>query len=94
MTSSSMPWQLLVARQVEEKLRRLVPKDQRLVLAAIDRLRADPLACSLEELKGPLSGFRMRVGDWRLLLDLDPAQRLVSVADLQRRTTTTYRRRH
>jgi mRNA-degrading endonuclease RelE of RelBE toxin-antitoxin system len=61
-----MPWQLHVARQVEKKLRRLTPKDQRLLVGAIDRLRTDPLACSLEELKGAFSGFRMRVGNWRL----------------------------
>jgi len=89
-----MPWQPHVARQVEKKLRHLTPKDQRLILAAVDKLRIDPLACSLEELKAPLSGFRMRAGNWRLLLDLDPARRLVSVADLKRRMTTTYRKRH
>lgn len=89
-----MPWQLHVARQIEKKLARLTAKDQRLILTAIAKLRDDPWNAGLEELKPPLSGFRLRAGNWRVLLALYPTERLIAVTDLQRRTTTTYRKRH
>jgi mRNA-degrading endonuclease RelE of RelBE toxin-antitoxin system len=39
------------------------------------------------------TAFRRRVGDWRIFFDVDPKLRLVEVTAVERRTTTTYRKR-
>jgi mRNA-degrading endonuclease RelE of RelBE toxin-antitoxin system len=53
----------------------------------------DPHAGDIVRLKGTRFGWRRRVGDYRILYDLDPAERLITVQHIARRTTTTYRRR-
>lgn len=51
------------------------------ILAKIDALAADPTApnANATALKGG-TGFRLRVGDWRVLYVLDTRERLLRVA--------------
>ncbi len=88
-----MPWTLRVDRAVERKLRRLTPKDRRLILAALDALRGDPYHAHLEPLHHQPTGYRLRVGNWRLPTDIYADELLIVVSDVLRRTTTTYRKR-
>jgi len=44
--------------------------------------------------KQPLRSYRRRLGDWRIFFDLYPERRLFVVTTIERRTTTTYRKRH
>ena len=53
----------------------------------------DPFAGDIERLTHERAGFRRRVGDWRILFDVDETTRLVAVRFIERRTTTTYRQR-
>ena len=53
----------------------------------------NPFAGDIERLKNERTAFRRRVGDWRLFFDVYPRLLRVEVLDIQRRTTTTYRRR-
>jgi len=88
-----MPWTIRVARTVERKLRRLSPKDRKLVLEALDQLRRDPYSADIEALRSQPTGFRLRAGNWRLPIDVYADELTIIVADVLRRTTTTYRRR-
>lgn len=89
-----MPWTLRVDKRVEKKLRRLTPKDQRLIRDALAELRNDPYRAKLQPLQHQLTGYRLEAGNWRLPVDIYADQLLIYVADLVRRTTTTYRKRH
>jgi len=91
--NSTPHWHVTLARSVERKLARLAPKDQRLILEALDTLRTNPKDADLKRLSGYLTGARLRAGNWRLLLDMEPEQRAIFVCALERRTTTTYRKR-
>ena len=53
----------------------------------------DPLSGDVVVLKGYPVGYRRRVGSYRVLFDIDPATRSVQVQEIERRTSTTYRRR-
>jgi hypothetical protein len=44
-------------------------------------------------LTGERTAFRRRVGDWRILFDLSLADRMIEIRFIERRTTTTYRKR-
>lgn len=89
-----MLWTLRADKRVEKKLRRLTPKDQRLIREALVALRDDPYRAKLQSLRHQPTGYRLEVGNWRLPLDIYADQLLIYVADLVRRTTTTYRKRH
>ena len=56
-------------------------------------MAVDPTAGDVLPLKGERSGYRRRVGHWRIFFDLEHHILVVSVIDIERRTTTTYRRR-
>ncbi len=89
-----MPWTLRIDKRVEKKLRRLTPKDQRLIRGALEQLCEDPYRAKLQPLQHQPTGYRLEAGNWRLPVDIYADQLLIYVADLQRRTTTTYRKRH
>jgi len=50
------------------------------------------MANSTRELDSDFA-FRRRVGDWRILFDASPERRVIEVADVARRSSTTYRKR-
>ena len=53
-----------------------------------------PTAGDVLGLKGQdRASYRRRVGSWRIFFDLERDVLVVSVIDIERRTTTTYRRR-
>lgn len=85
-----MPWTVLVAPRARKSLERVPAADRRRIEAAIEAMRADPLAGDVVKLKG-MDAFRRRVGDWRIVFDIDFAARAVRVFDVLRRTSTTYR---
>lgn len=56
-------------------------------------MTVDPMAGDVVRLTGARSSYRRRVGRWRIFFDLHEDELRVSVVDVERRTTTTYRRR-
>jgi mRNA-degrading endonuclease RelE of RelBE toxin-antitoxin system len=88
-----MPWSLRVEKGVTRKLKRLPPKDRRLILEALAELERNPKQAALQPLRHQPTGYRLKVGNWRLPTDVYPELSLIVVCDLMRRTTTTYRKR-
>ena len=57
-------------------------------------MAADPLRGDIQRLaKHDRYSFRRRVGDYRILFNIDTVARRVRVGAVERRTTTTYRKR-
>jgi mRNA-degrading endonuclease RelE of RelBE toxin-antitoxin system len=56
-------------------------------------METDPHVGDIVPLAKQLAAFRRRVGNWRLFFDLDPTRHLVEVRAIERRTSTTYRKR-
>ena len=88
-----MTWQLIVARSAQKSLARFPSRDRERILAALEQLCLDPLAGDIVQLKHPLGGFRKRVGAYRIFFDIVAARNRVEVSGIERRGTTTYRRR-
>jgi len=55
-------------------------------------MQSNPFSGDIKRLSNAPFNWRRRVGDWRVLYNLDPTQRLILVARVERRTTTTYRK--
>ncbi|MBI4589624.1 MAG: hypothetical protein HY725_12365 [Candidatus Rokubacteria bacterium] len=56
-------------------------------------MESDPFGGDVERLRNQPTTFRRRVGDWRIFFDVYREVRVVAVRYIERRTTTTYRRR-
>ena len=71
-------WALEFERRAGRDLARLDPQIARRVIAALDRLRDRDPSLDLRRLKGS-DEWRLRVGDWRVRLQLDFDTRTVVV---------------
>lgn len=56
-------------------------------------MRLDPFAGDVARLKNERTAFRRRVGDWRIFFDVYRQEGLVKVPLIERRSSTTYRKR-
>jgi mRNA-degrading endonuclease RelE of RelBE toxin-antitoxin system len=54
-------------------------------------MEQDPFSGDVVRLMAQPVAWRRRVGDWRILFDVEPERRRVLVYDILRRTSTTYR---
>ena len=59
-------------------MRQLDPPVRRRIIAALDALAADPRSAPLQRLAGG-NELRLRVGDWRVRLELDTAERILVI---------------
>jgi mRNA-degrading endonuclease RelE of RelBE toxin-antitoxin system len=64
--------------------------DRRRALAVLDAMEQDPFSSDIIRVKGHPVAWRRRVGDWRILFDIEAEKRRVLVYDVVRRTSTTY----
>ncbi len=66
-----MPWKLIVAGRADKDLASLPAADREAVRRAIKRLVEDPASVDLTKLGGHEDEWRLRVGRWRVRLQLD-----------------------
>ncbi len=71
-------WSVEYARRAERDIARLDPPIRRRVLIAVSQLATDPHRGQLRKLTGQ-EGWRLRVGDWRVLVKLDDRTRAIRV---------------
>jgi mRNA interferase RelE/StbE len=74
-----MPWDIQVSRQARRDLANLSSDDRAAVDAAIRRVANDPTQGDFKKLQGG-RGWRLRVGHWRVILDLDNRSGVMRVA--------------
>lgn len=75
------------SRRVEKEIASLVPQTQKRVLQAIQQLSNNPRPQRVRKLAGEMRGaWRIRVGPYRILYDIDDDQKIVIIlAVLHRR---------
>ena len=76
MTAQS--WSVEFERRAEKDLERLDPQVKQRVLSAIGRLADDPASADLRRLRGRAES-RLRVGNWRVIMELDVAARAIII---------------
>ena len=85
-----MQWTVALSSRAQKDLRRLPARDRNRVAAALEAMRTDPLSGDVVKLKGQ-AAFRRRVGEYRILFDIEFRSRTARVFAVLRRSTTTYR---
>lgn len=74
-----------ITEPAQKDLAELEKKAQRRIKAALDRLLIYPQAADLKKLKGSRDMWRLRVGDWRIILRLDREQGVLYVLRIRHR---------
>jgi mRNA interferase RelE/StbE len=74
-------WQYLILKPAERYLRRIQPKSRRRIFDELDKLLIDPTQVDFKKLKG-LDGYRLRVGDYRVLIQVQREERLFIVTNI------------
>ena len=75
-----MPWRLRVTPRAEKDLAGLPLADREAVRRGLRRLVDDFGALDVTKLAGGGNRWRLRVGRWRVILELDNAAGLISVS--------------
>ncbi|MEK6853272.1 MAG: type II toxin-antitoxin system RelE/ParE family toxin [Nanoarchaeota archaeon] len=75
---------LIYSETAAKQLKKL-PKDiQERIIIALERLRIRPESCDIKKLVG-MPGYRFRVGDYRVIFDLEKDKLLIFVLELGHR---------
>jgi mRNA interferase RelE/StbE len=78
-------YRLAIRPAAERDLRTLTPTILARVDARIHDLADNPRPRGTERLRGPQGGFRLRVGDYRILYDADDTQQVVIIGRVRHR---------
>lgn len=84
-----MEWTVVLAGPARKSLKRIPAADKTRILAALAEMQQNPFQGDIRKLQG-LSGFRRRVGNWRIFFEVLAEANQVVVAAIERRTSTTY----
>ncbi len=85
-----MSWHVLVAKNANKSLGRFLDKDQRHIVAALRSLAEDPWSGDVTKIEGERNVWRRRVGNYRIIFEVDIHGHEIFVFAITRRTTTTY----
>ena len=80
-----MIYTVLITRSAEKQLKRLPAQIQRRVAAVILSLSIEPRPYGSKKLTGTLASYRLRVGDYRVIYEVQNAEVTVSVLKIGHR---------
>jgi mRNA interferase RelE/StbE len=78
-------WRVLIEQRARKHLARIDPVIQRRIGKAIDALSTNPEPAGCKPLRGMTDVLRIRVGDYRILYELERADQVVVVVDIDHR---------
>jgi mRNA interferase RelE/StbE len=85
-----MNWALILSNQASRTIRRAPWNERDQIRAALRLLSDDPYSGDSKLLKGTNGTLRRRVGNWRILYELDADRRVLVVTAIKRRGSNTY----
>jgi mRNA interferase RelE/StbE len=85
-----MKWDLLITSPAERGLRKVPRVDLEQINNVFSEMCSDPYSGDVKFLRGMSATFRRRVGDWRILFELDKTKQTIVVLAVKRRGSKTY----
>jgi mRNA-degrading endonuclease RelE of RelBE toxin-antitoxin system len=85
-----MTWGLVITSPAERGLRKVPRADLEHINTTFSDMCADPYSGDVKFLRGMGQTFRRRVGDWRILFELDKARQTIVILAVKRRGSKTY----
>jgi len=86
-----LKYSIHIEKRAEKELNSLSPVDRKRIVKKILALENNPVPGNSLPLKHPLSGYRLRVGNWRIFYHLDHTGRKIRVYAVRHRREA-YRR--
>lgn len=84
-------YEVRYSSRAAKSFRKIPRNHQEQLKKRIDELKENPRHTSVVKLVGfSKADYRARVGNYRILFAIDDEQKLIIIADIKRRTTTTY----
>ncbi len=83
-----MNWTLVVTKPARKEFERLPNRDQLRIKTVLVEMEASPFNGDIKRLYP--SGWRRRIGNYRIFYDLDVKAHRIVVTAILRRTSTTY----
>jgi mRNA interferase RelE/StbE len=84
-----MKWGLVIASRAKRQLRRLPAEMRDAIDQAFTDMCGNPFSGDMKFLRG-LASLRRRVGEWRILYELDDTRKVILVTAVKRRGSNTY----
>ena len=85
-----MTWGLLITNPAVRGLRKVPRVDMEHINEAFSEMCVDPYVGDVRFLRGTRAIFRRRVGDWRILFELNKEAQSIIVLAVKRRGSKTY----
>lgn len=84
-------YEVIFSRRAERAFLDLPDRYARQVREAVEKLRANPRPRGTVKLQdAPVAQYRYRVGDHRILFDIDDENQVIELLDIRRRSERTY----
>lgn len=80
--------------KARKQLNRFPRSDQKRLVLAVDEWSGLPNARNVKALTGHCYGYRLRVGDCRVLFDVDTVVRIIGIQEVRKRDGNTYEASH
>ncbi len=87
-----MSWIVSTKSRADKALSRFPKKDYVAISIAIGEMTTDPFSGDIEKMKGEES-YKRRVRNYRIKFEINQDSKTVYIYDIERRTSTTYRKR-
>lgn len=85
-----MKWGLAIASRARRQLRRLSAPERDEIDRAFSEMCENPFKGDVKFLRGVDGALRRRVGDWRVLYELNQESKIIVVTAIKRRGSNTY----
>ena len=73
-----------------KQLRKIAPLDQSRIVEEVAELEAFPASRNVKALTNHQYGFRLRIGQYRVLFDVAAVVRIIEIQEVKRRDDHTY----
>jgi mRNA interferase RelE/StbE len=85
-------YRAMFSRRAEKAFISLSDREARKVKEAIQKLVDNPRTCGTIKLENaPVARYRYRIGDYRILFDIDDEAKVIEILDIRKRDERTYR---
>ncbi len=85
-------YQAILSSKTQKSLKKFPPKDLKKIKKTIFRLEENPRCSGTIKLGYvPIASYRFRIGNYRLLFDIDDKKKVVAILDIRRRDEKTYK---
>lgn len=88
-----MHWKVTIHPKAEKQLKRFPRKDAKRIEMVFHQFRINPFVGDIEKMEGEENVWRRRIGSYRVSYELFTKRRIVFIFRVERRTTTTYRKK-